>query len=158
MGGFIRIDHGRSTCGFIFKILPNTLSGVKNIDKYAVLALLTSVGPVIGRPAVPVRRHQTFIVQALNVINGFHVLGLHPYGYQLPVNLCPAVAAAEPGLDDVKGSCMLGHFHADGIINAVSVGIAVGKCLQHLLHRFRCVGFGKIVLILQLFKPVGTIA
>ena len=158
MSGFIRVyDRGRK-CGFILKILPDTLSGIQHVDEYAVLALLTSVGPSVGRAGVPVGRHQALVVQALDVINGFHVLGLHPYGNQLSVNLCPSVAAPEPGLDDVKRPCMLGHLHTDGVIHAVSVGIAVGKCLQHLLHRFRRVGLGQVVLVLQLLKPVSAVA
>ena len=52
---------------------------------------------------------------------------------------------------------MLGHFHTDGVIHTVSVGIAVGKCLQHLLHCFGGVGLGQVVLVLQLFKPVSTV-
>ena len=56
------------------------------------------------------------------------------YRNKLTVLLYPAVSTAKPSLNYIKRSCVLGHFHTVGIIYIVSIRIAIGELIQHVIN------------------------
>ena len=75
-------------------------------------------------------------------------------GNQLSVNFLPLVACAEPCLDDVQRPCIFAHAQTIGIVLAVSVRIAVGKLIHHVINIFD----GLRLFQTQLLSPVRTVA
>ena len=150
LGGVVHIGNG-----VVLKVFPDALGAVHRIHKDAGDALLAvdlEVGSVHG---CPVGADQTIGVDLVHPVQRFLVLCRLVYGNQLAVLLDPAVAAAEPGLDNIPRAGVFAHFQTVGVVCTVAVRVVIGELVQHIVHiidGFGCLGDAHGL------GPVGAVA
>ena len=77
------------------------------------------------------------------------------YGNQLAVLLNPAVAAAEPCLDNIPRAGVFAHFQTVGVVGTVAVRIVIGELIEHIIDILdRLGGLGDA----HGLGPVGAVA
>ena len=149
-GGIVYVGNG-----IVLKVFPDALGAVHRVDKDAGDALLginLEVGSVYG---CPVGADQTVGVDLAHPVKGFLILSGLVYGNQLAVLLDPAVAAAEPCLDNIPRAGVFAHFQTVGVVGTVAVRIVIGELIEHVIDILdRLGGLGDA----HGLGPVGAVA
>ena len=128
LGGVVYIGNG-----VVLKVFPDALGAVHRVHKDAgdaLLAVNLEVGSVHGRP---VGANQTVGVDLAHPVQRFFILSGLVYGNQLAVLLDPAVAAAEPCLDNIPRAGVFAHFQTVGVVGTVAVRIVIGELIEHVI-------------------------